>query len=301
MTAAPRVSVVMPVRDGERFLPEAIDSVLGQSLKDLELLAVDDGSRDASPAILARYAAADGRVRVLSCPSRGLVDALNAGIADARSPYVARMDADDVSEPDRLARQIALMDAQPDLALVGSAATLVDERGRSVGRVAPPISHDAIVAQLRTHNALVHGTVVFRRAAWSAAGGYDASARLVEDYDLWCRLLAHGRLAGVAEPLYRLRLHTGSVSARALAKQLEAAYRVRRRHFGTPPPSWIGRRTARADRHLAYARMLFAPGAAAPWRHLLAAWRAKPWSPTVVRHGLAYLRATLPRSGAAAR
>ena len=291
MTASPRVTVVMPVRNAERFLQDAIDSVLGQSLKELELLAVDDGSADASPAILARYAAADARVRLLSRPSQGIVAALNAGIADARSAYIARMDADDLSEPDRLAQQLAILDGDPHVVLVGTAATLVDERGRAVGGVVPPIAHDAIGEQLRTHNALVHGAVVFRRTAWAAAGGYDATARLVEDYDLWCRLLAHGRLAGIAAPLYRLRVHAGSISARALGEQLEATYRVRRRYFGTPPPSWVARRTARADRHLAYARMLSTPGDGAAWRHLLAAWRAKPWSPTVMRHGLAHLRA----------
>jgi glycosyltransferase involved in cell wall biosynthesis len=289
----------MPVRDAERFLAAALDSVLGQSLKELELLAVDDGSRDASPAILARYAAADARVRVLSRRSEGIAAALNAGIADARAACIARMDADDVSEPDRLARQLAILDARPDVVLVGTAATLVDEHGRTVGRVGPPVDHDVIVEELRTRNALVHGSVAFRRAAWEAAGGYDQAAGLVEDYDLWCRLLAHGRVAGVAEPLYRLRVHADSVSARGLSDQLEATYGVRRRHFGTPRPSWIARRTARADRHLAYACMLAVPGAAVPWRHLLAAWRAKPWSPTVVRHGLAHVRGTLARAGAA--
>ena len=301
MTVPPRVTVVMPVRNAERYLNEAIDSVLGQSLKELELLAVDDGSSDSTPAILARYAAADTRVRALSRPSSGIAAALNAGIEDARSESIARMDADDVSEPDRLARQLAILDAAPDVVLVGTAATLVDEHGRAVGRVGPPVVHDVIVEQLRTRNALVHGSVVFRRAAWKSAGGYDAAARLVEDYDLWCRLLAHGRCAGVAEPLYRLRLHADSVSSRAMGDQLEATYRVRRLHFGTPRPSWAERRTARADRHLAYARMLAAPGEMVPWRHLLAAWRAKPWSPTVMRHGLAHVRGTVAPTGAAPR
>ena len=299
-TSAPRVTVVMPVRDGARFLADALDSVLGQSLKDLELLAVDDGSRDASPAILARYAAADARLRVLSRAPEGVVAALNAGIAAARSACIARMDADDVSEPDRLTRQLAVLDANPDVVLVGAAATLVDARGSTVGQIVPPIAHDAIAARLRTSNALVHGTVVFRRAAWSAAGGYDAAARLAEDYDLWCRLLARGRLAALAEPLYRLRVHAESVSMRALSDQLEATYRVRHRHFGTPSPSWRERRTARADRHLAYARMLGAPERAA-WEHLLAAWRAKPWSPTVVRRGFAYLRGDHERMEGAGR
>ena len=298
---SPRVSVVMPVRDAERFLKDAVESVLAQTFGDLELLAVDDGSRDASAAILARYAAADARVRVLSSPARGVAGALNAGIAAARASYVARMDADDVSEPDRLARQLAVLDADPGIVLVGAAATLVDDRGRVVGSVVPPAEHEAIAQRLLTHNVVVHGTVVVRRAAWSAVGGYDLSAHLVEDYDLWCRLLAHGRLANVAAPLYRLRVHGGSVSARAVSDQLEAAYGVRRRHFGTPPPSWAERRTARADRHLAYARMLATPGDAPVWRQLIAAWQAKPWSPTVLRHGVSGLRGRLEGSGASSR
>jgi hypothetical protein len=140
-----------------------------------------------------------------------------------------------------------------------------------------------------------------RRTAWEAAGGYDehAGARHVEDYDLWCRLLAQGRLANLAEPLYRLRWHAGSVSGQAVDTQLDAVYAVRARYFGTPRPTWAARRTARADRHLGYARTFAANGhLAAAARHLMAAWRAKPWSSTVVGHTL---RAVAGRAADAGR
>src|SRR5262245_48539446 len=112
-----RVSVVMPVRDGERFLGEAVDSILGQTLADLEL--VDDGSTDSTPEILAGYAARDPRVRVHSRPAGGLTAALNAGCALAVAPYIARMDADDVSLHDRLELQVSFLDAHPEVGLLG--------------------------------------------------------------------------------------------------------------------------------------------------------------------------------------
>jgi hypothetical protein len=201
------------------------------------------------------------------------------------------MDADDVADPERLAAQLDAFAHAPKRVLVATAAVLIDAHGRSIATVGPPLAHEAIARALRVGNVLVHGSVMFRRAAWEAAGGYDEAARHVEDYDLWCRLLARGELAGLATPLYRLRVHGDSVSAAHVARQLDAAYHVRARYFGTPPPSWSGRRTALADRHLVYARRFAAAGEpAAAARHMRAAWRAKPWSPTVVRSTVAWLR-----------
>ena len=117
----------MPVRDGERFVGEAVESVLGQTLADLELIVVDDGSTDSTPALLAGFARADARVRVLTQAVGGLTSTLNAGCALVRAPLIARMDADDVALPDRLERQVAFLDAHPDVALLGGGIVLVDE------------------------------------------------------------------------------------------------------------------------------------------------------------------------------
>ena len=114
----PRVSVILPVRDAEKTLASAIESILGQTEKNFELLLVDDGSTDASPRILKEFAVSDGRIRVFSNANRGIVEALNLGLSEAKSPFLARMDADDVSLPDRLKCQCDFLDANPEVGLV---------------------------------------------------------------------------------------------------------------------------------------------------------------------------------------
>jgi glycosyltransferase involved in cell wall biosynthesis len=129
--AAPAVSIVMPVRDGERFLQSAIDSVLAQSFTDFELIVIDDGSSDSTLAILAEAARRDPRIVVVSKGSMGIVAALNLGLAMARSPLVARLDADDIALPGRLARQVETMQRDPVLGVLGGFAELIDESGRT--------------------------------------------------------------------------------------------------------------------------------------------------------------------------
>ena len=225
--SAPQVSVVMPVRDGERFLAEAVESVLGQTLCDLELIVVDDGSTDGTPVLLAGLARREQRVRVQTQAPGGLTSALNAGCAVASSPYIARMDGDDVALPDRLERQLAYLDAHADVALLGGGIILIDETGaefdREPGRVTP---------ELTQRNELVHATVVMRTEAFRALGGYRLDQS--EDYDLWLRFDERHGIAALEEPVIRYRLHPGQFSVTKLARQalgslcVRAAARARR-------------------------------------------------------------------------
>jgi glycosyltransferase involved in cell wall biosynthesis len=208
--ADPSVSVLLPVRDGARFLAEAVDSVLGQTLTDFELIVVDDGSTDGSAAILERVA--DPRVSVLREPPRGLVAALTTALAHARADYMARMDADDVSEPRRLERQLELLEMRPDVAMVATWVTVVDEEGRELRREVLPAEHEDLVRRLLLRNPFQHGSVVLRRTALEAAGGYRSDYGANEDYDLWRRVAHEGRLACVPEALYRYRLHADAVT-----------------------------------------------------------------------------------------
>jgi glycosyltransferase involved in cell wall biosynthesis len=164
----PRVSVVLPVWNGARFLATAIESVLAQTCQSLELLVVDDGSNDATREIAKGFADRDARVTVLALGTHvGIVRALNAGIAAATGEYVARMDADDVAVPSRLETQIALLDAHPECVAVGSAVEVIDEDGQQIGEASYPERHDDIA------RALLAG-----RGATLARGRRAAAARL---------------------------------------------------------------------------------------------------------------------------
>src|SRR5437868_6051181 len=127
MQPSPQVSVLMPVRDGERWLSTAIDSVLRQTLTDFELIVIDDGSVDRTPAILHSHATRDRRIRIVKLDRQGVASALNRGLAEARAALVARIDADDLCAPNRLAKQAEFLARRPEIALLGSWAEVIDE------------------------------------------------------------------------------------------------------------------------------------------------------------------------------
>lgn len=239
--SCPGVSVVMPVRDGARHVGEALDSILRQGFRDLECIVCDDGSADGTPAILARIAAEDARLRVLRLPRAGIVAALNAGLAAARAAWVARMDADDIAAPDRLERQMAAAAQHPEAAAIGSAWRVVGP-GRAPRRVMiPPTEPAAIAAALMHHNPLAHPTMLLRRDAVLALGGYRAAFRSAEDYDLWLRLSERHPLRAVPEVLLDYREHGGQTAWREIEHrvfaELGARAAARARRAGRPDPA----------------------------------------------------------------
>lgn len=216
---SPLVSVVLPVRDGVAFVADAINSILAQTLHEFELLVVDDGSRDATPAIIDRLVAQDRRVRLLTQPALGLVPALNRGLEEARSPYVARMDADDVAMPERLAKQVAVLDAQPLVAAVGGGCRVISREGTPLGHRQPPTDPAEIHQALRQSNCMIHPTVMLRRDIVLRAGGYRAAFRLAEDLDLWLRLSERYDLLNLPESLLDYRQHADQSSWRELEQR----------------------------------------------------------------------------------
>ena len=150
----PLISVLMPVRNGGTWLRDAVDSVRDQTFRDFELVIVDDGSDDDTLHLLERCAGDDARVRVLRQPPLGIVAALNLGIAAARAPYLARLDADDVARPDRLALQLAFIERHDRVDLVGSAAQVIDASGAVIGRIAPPADPGKLLRHLHRGNPL---------------------------------------------------------------------------------------------------------------------------------------------------
>jgi glycosyltransferase involved in cell wall biosynthesis len=193
----PALSIVMPVRNEERYLPAALDSLRRQTLRDWELIALDDGSTDRTPSILAEAARQDVRVRIVTLPASGLVAALNEGLAACRTPLVARMDGDDICHPHRLERQFAAMREHPHVTVLGCAVRHFPRPDLQEGMRAyetwqnAVISEEEIVRDLLVESPLVHPSVVLRKDAVIEAGGYRDNG-WAEDYDLWLRLAARG-------------------------------------------------------------------------------------------------------------
>jgi glycosyltransferase involved in cell wall biosynthesis len=205
---SPRVSILLPVRNEEEFLSAALNSMLCQTMTSWELVAVDDGSTDATPDILAEAARCDCRVRVIPVPGRGLVAALNAGLASCRSQLVARMDGDDIAHPRRLELQAAMLDADPVTTVVACAFRHFPRQHLGTGMLSYEAwqnnltSHEAILRDIFVESPFVHPSVMFRRDAVQAIGGY-RDMGWAEDYDLWLRLAAAGsRFARLPQTLF---------------------------------------------------------------------------------------------------
>jgi hypothetical protein len=212
-TRAPRVSVVMAVHDGEQYVGAAIDSILAQQLGDLELIVVDDGSTDRSAEIVRERR--DPRVRVITNDRNlGLAPSLNLGLAEARGEFIARLDADDVAMPQRLARQVAFMDANPSVALLGSWYTEMAADGTPGAQVKLPTRHWELRWHMCLYCPFAHSAVLWRRALVAERiGQYDERLAYSMDYDLWRRIAERLEVANLAESLLLLRAHEQSMTA----------------------------------------------------------------------------------------
>lgn len=210
------ISVLLPVYNAEPYLHEAIESVLNQTYRDFELLALNDGSTDNSLAILNEFAARDKRVRVISRENKGLVETLNELVSKASGEYLARMDADDICLPERFAKQIAFMDTHPEHVVVGSWVETINAKGQQIGLIKSPIHHaDIDQAQLRGHTSICHPAAIIRKKAMRETAGYKPEYICAEDLDLWLRLAEIGKLANIPEVLLKYRLHENSISEAA--------------------------------------------------------------------------------------
>lgn len=186
----------MPVFNRERFVDEAIESVVTQDFVDFELVIVDDGSTDRTPELLQAWAERDARVVVVTLPeNRGIPAALNAGLRHARASYVARLDSDDVMMPLRLAAQAEVLDREPEVVLVSCAYETMDREGNYLGTWRGDEPHEVVVYLLNFYNIVGGGgQVMFRRSEVLAEGGFSCEYPSSEDYDLWVRLLRRGRI-----------------------------------------------------------------------------------------------------------
>ena len=232
----------MAVHNGEPYLAAAVESMLNQTYRDFEFVIVNDASTDGTAHRLRGYAAADPRLVLMdNTTHRGMAASLNRGLEVARGLYVARQDADDLSGPERLAEQVALLDQRPEVGLVGTWVNFIDAAGQPMAKHPFPDStgNATIQAQLLIDCCFCHGSVMFRRQLLDGAGNYDEHLEGTEDYDLWLRLAEVTQLEKVPLFLYQYRFHQASFSesrrpyqvwqrARTLEKTIA-------RRYGPPP------------------------------------------------------------------
>lgn len=286
MSDAPAVSVVMPLYNVQRLLPSALDSVLAQSFADFEIIAVDDGSRDATLQILRQYQARDARVKIITRPNTGIVGALNDGLAAAKAPLIARMDGDDLCLPERFARQVAYLREHPRCVLVGSQVLLIDGDGDPIcPHHLTRFTHaDIDHAHLHRGWPVIHPAVMMRAEAVQKVGGYREQYKWLEDTDLFLRLAEVGELANLPEVLLKYRLHFESVCHTRFdvqgplkAKLYEET--LRRRGLASRPdaPPVVADRP-RSEVHRLWAWWALAAGNVATARkHASRALRQSPW------------------------
>ncbi|HYO75910.1 MAG TPA: glycosyltransferase family 2 protein, partial [Thermoanaerobaculia bacterium] len=216
-----KLSVVMSVYNGASTLAPTLESILGQTMPDFELIAIDDGSIDDTRAILERYAARDARIRVIAQPNSGLTRALIRGCNEASGDAIARHDCGDRSLPQRFETQLALL--QHGHVLAACASRFIDPHGDTL--YVSCADGDEVHGSLRNDDAtrvhgIVHGTAMFRRDAYLAAGGYRPEFRLAQDLDLWIRLAQQGTIAISDEVLYESRFDEKSISAASRDAQM---------------------------------------------------------------------------------
>lgn len=212
----PQVSVVMPGKNVARTLAATLDSLVAQSFQDFELVFVNDGSSDETEQVLGAY---EGRLRlrVVTHPENlGVAQSINDGLAVAQGELIARLDADDLAMPERLAKQVAFMQAQPHIDVCGTQMEVFsddDPQHRTAYVLSHPTQHAAIRTALIQRCALAHPSVMARRALFDQVGAYNPNFDFAEDYELWCRCAMLGRqFANLPEPLTRYRQHAGQVS-----------------------------------------------------------------------------------------
>ena len=243
----PIVSVLMTVYNGERYLADAVESILQQTFEDFEFVIVDDGSTDTSLELLQQFEKRDPRIRLFARPHGGIVPAANFGLRQCRGEFLARMDSDDVALPHRFEVQVATLRENPHVVVIGGAYDLIDAAGRFLRRQWPP-TDDASLQELSLNGLtpICQPLAMMRMSAVRRVGEYDRVVETAEDNDMWLRLGEVGQLMCVSEVLLKYRQHAASVSE---VKALAQAERIRigcekayaRRHVQRtfrPPPAW---------------------------------------------------------------
>lgn len=219
----PKISVLMPVYNCELYIKEAVESILNQTYTNFEFIIIDDASTDKTVSIIKTYN--DSRIQLIEKSlNTGLTNSLNKGLKLAKGRYIARMDGDDISLPERFEKQIAFLDNNPDISLCGSSYKVI---GSDIVKRLPEHNEDIKLGLLRG-NCMVHSSVMIRKQILDEFSiVYDVSKEPAEDYDLWVRLLSFGKLHNLQEALLNYRVHYTQVSQKRDIQQIQSALESR--------------------------------------------------------------------------
>lgn len=236
MPAPPVVSVLMPLLNGGRTLERCIESVVAQTFGDWEFIMIDDGSTDGSHEIVRSFMEKDERIKlVINKERKGLASSLNIGISSSRGTYIARIDADDRWEKDKLEAQLDFLDTHEGYGLVGTNAVVHDEEtGRRTTEIEPGTDEE-IKKTILFRNPFIHSSILVRKALLDTFGHYTASIPYAEDYDLWFRLVFNTKCHNIQRPLVHRSINRDSVSARNVNAQRLSDVRIKLGYL----PSWI--------------------------------------------------------------
>lgn len=221
----PKISVLLPVYNGEKYIQETMESVLGQSCGDFECVVIDDGSTDNTLKLLQGFV--DPRIRIIHANHEGIVKALNLGLKKSQGEYVVRIDADDICAKERFEKLLNYMEANPSAAVCGSWAKKINQNGEVVGTLHyPPVEDKAIKKYSLLHNPFIHPSIIFRKDVVVKVGMYKAFTH-TEDYELWTRVLREGEGHNIPEELISYRVHENQITRKGNLKMRLAGVWVR--------------------------------------------------------------------------
>lgn len=226
------VSVIMSAYNAEKYLKDAIDSILNQTYHNFEFIIINDGSKDKTLSIIESYT--DERIKVISHNNIGLTKSLNVGLKNAKGKYIARIDADDISTPNRISLQVNYLEEQPEIALLGSNYCMYDKKNKSIEYVAIPTSNNKLKKFLAIRGTpFRHSSVMFRREIANELGGYNEKFRHAQDYEFWIRFAEKHPVSSI--PVYlcisRRNVEGSIVSTRSLFKTAKLTFQLKRQAF----------------------------------------------------------------------
>lgn len=207
------ISVLLPVYNAERFVAETLDSLIRQTNKNFEIIAVNDGSSDGSLKILREYAKRDDRIKVIDQKNQGLVKTLNTAAKLSSGEFLARIDADDVALDRRFEFQLKAMKEDTTRVLIAGGFDVMNEDGEILYHDAVPTNYEDIINAMYTRNPIAHGSILMRRSAFEAAGGYSEDCGPTEDYELWTRLSKIGTIIALPQTIFRWRVNPNGITS----------------------------------------------------------------------------------------